>query len=104
MVHLLIDSSTIKAGQVALTVGQRFFDFFRSNQYLKIEWTSSDYKKEKWLWWTTLEQGEKITLELRGKSAFCEAVLNHLSHRSLIMRNGMNLDAGNMMQSVKRIS
>ena len=77
----VITPATVKAGQIALTFGTRFLDFFRSEQLFKVEWTGPNYRKEKFLWWTTLEAGEKMVYELRGKPAFCDAILNHLHSR-----------------------
>ena len=84
----VITPATVKAGQIALTFGTRFLDFFRSEQLFKVEWTGPNYRKEKFLWWTTLEAGEKMVYELRGKPAFCDAILNHLHNKDLIMNDG----------------
>lgn len=60
----MINAASVKAGQIALTFSARFLDLLRSEQYFRWEWKgpSYRYRKEKFLWWTTLEeeQGERI--------------------------------------------
>jgi hypothetical protein len=85
---IIITPGTIRAGQIALTFGVRFLDFFRSDQYFRFEYTSPNYRKEKFLWWTTLEEGEKLVFELRGKPAFCDAILCHLQSKTLKLIGG----------------
>jgi hypothetical protein len=89
----IITAGTIKAGQISLTFFDKFMDFFRSQQVFKIERYGPNYRKEKFLWWTTLEEGEKIFIELRGKPAFCEAILKHLERYPLSMSTGATLSS-----------
>jgi hypothetical protein len=92
MSAFVITPETIKAGQLAITFTAKFFDLFRASQYFRVEWTGPNYRKEKFLWWTVSEEGERMTFELRGKPAFCDAILNHIIKNDLVMSNGIVLE------------
>lgn len=87
----LITASTIKAGQITVGIFGKLLDVFRMQQVFRIERYGANYRKEKFLWWTTLEEGEKLIIELKGKPAFCQAILRHLENHPLTLNTGATL-------------
>lgn len=100
----IVTASTIKAGQISLGFFAKLLDMFRLQQVFRIERYGPNYKKEKFLWWTISEEGEKVVLELRGKPAFCQAVLDYLERNPLILSTGVTLPGGETIEGgIRRI-
>lgn len=87
----IITAGTVKAGQITIGLFGKILDVVCRPQVFRIERYGVNYRKEKFLWWTTLEQGEKLIIELRGKPAFCKAILTHLEAHPLILMTGATL-------------
>ena len=83
----LITETTVRVGQISLGFFSKLIDFFSIEQVFRVEWYGPSYKKEGW-WIFARESGEKLVIEVRGKPAFCEAVLKHLERHPLQLVSG----------------
>ena len=66
----------------SMDAASSFFDVFRKEQSIRIEWTSPDYFKAKFVWGLIeIEKGEHRIFELKGKPAFVKEVRRVLESR-----------------------
>ena len=72
--------------QIQVSWVTRFIDFFKSEDEVRVEWTSPAYERIEVLWGLfTWEKGERRTIVIRGKPGFCAAILADLRKKGQLL-------------------
>ena len=70
--------------QITVPFFIRLIDRFRDYERIKIEWTSSDFKRISILWgFYKFESGERKTFIIEGPPGFCSAALREIRNKAL---------------------
>ncbi|GAB4202780.1 MAG: hypothetical protein OHK0022_26320 [Roseiflexaceae bacterium] len=86
-----ITPKTFEKVQMALPLVARVIDIFRPEECIRVEWTPPDYTEIVILWGIiTIKRGARQTFIIKGKPAFCAAVIAELRRNGQIT-NQMHL-------------